>query len=226
VYPTSILESFVDALTQGAHFLISLLNPTFLEELLRTWGWLGYPLLFAIIFSETGLLIGFFLPGDSLLFIAGFIASQGILHIGWLNLLLMVGAVSGDAVGYHLGKKIGPKIFTRDDSLFFHKSHIIKTQAFYEKHGGKTIILARFVPIIRTFAPFVAGMASMTYRRFLSFNVFGGIGWIASVSLAGYLFGNIPIVRRNFEKVVILIIFVSVLPLVFEYVRAKFRKVA
>lgn len=197
-------------------FLLNLLDPNQLELMLRAWGWLGYPILFAIVFAETGLLVGFFFPGDSLLFIAGFIASAGILEIVPLNILLMIAAISGDATGYFLGAKTGPKIFTREDSLFFRKSHLIRTHEFYERHGGKTIILARFIPIIRTFAPFVAGMGKMRYRRFAAFNIFGGIGWVLLMTCAGFYLGNIPLIRRNFEKTVILIIVISVLPVVWH----------
>lgn len=197
-------------------FFFQLLNPHRLEALLFSWGWLGYPILFAIVFAETGLLIGFFLPGDSLLFIAGFVASTNILNIWWLNVLLILAAIIGDGVGYYLGRKTGPKVFTREDSILFHKSHLIRTQNFYERHGGKTIVLARFIPILRTFAPFVAGMGAMNYSRFACYNVFGGIGWVTLMTFAGYFLGNIPIVKQNFEKAVLLIIFLSITPLLFE----------
>jgi len=202
-------------------FLLDLLNPHKLEQLLLGWQWMGYPILFGIVFAETGLLLGFCLPGDSLLFIAGFVSSTGILSIFWLNIALISAAILGDATGYLIGKKTGPRIFKKEDSIFFKKSHLIKTQKFYERHGGKTIVLARFIPIIRTFAPFVAGMANMSYKRFAVYNIFGGIGWVILMTASGYFLGNIPLVKRNFEKTVLLIIFVSILPLVWEGVKSK-----
>ena len=190
-----------------------LLHPNRMEALLLAWGWLGYPILFGIVFAETGLLVGFFFPGDSLLFIAGFVASAGVLNIFWLNVLLCGAAILGDATGYFLGRKTGPKIFSRDDSFFFKRSHVVRTQEFYRRHGGKTIVIARFVPIIRTFAPFVAGVGQMGYGRFFAYNVFGGIGWVVSMTTAGYLLGNVPFIKRNFEATVIAIVVLSVLPL-------------
>ncbi len=179
-------------------------------------GWWGYALLFAIVFSETGLLIGFFLPGDSLLFTVGVVAGAGGLDIVAINIALMIAAIAGDAVGYLLGRHTGMRIFERPNSRFFKREHLIRTHEFYEKHGGKTIIYARFIPIVRTFAPFVAGVAGMSYPRFLSFNIFGGIGWVFSLTMMGYWLGNVPLVRAHFEKVIVGIIFVSLLPLVFE----------
>ncbi len=213
----------METLREAYAFIAQLLNPNDLERILTTWGWLGYPFLFGVVFAETGLLIGFFFPGDSLLFIAGFVSSKGILNFPFMFVLLSVAAIVGDGAGYYLGKRTGPRIFTREDSFFFKKSHLRKTHEFYEKHGGKTIILARFIPIIRTFAPFVAGMADMTYVKFLSYNVFGGIGWALSMTGAGYLLGNVPIIRRNFEKTILLIIFISVLPLFKEVLAAWWR---
>ncbi|MCI5073116.1 VTT domain-containing protein [bacterium] len=194
--------------------------PVFME----TWGWISYPILFAIIFAETGLLIGFFFPGDSLLFVTGFAASTGVLNIVWLNILLIIAAIVGDTVGYFLGKTSGNRIQFKDNSMFFKKSHLEKTQAFYKKHGGKTIILARFVPIVRTFAPFVAGMANMDYKKFVSFNIVGGIAWISSMTLAGYFLGNIPIIQENFEKAVLLIIFISLIPVFSGLVSSRLSK--
>ncbi|MFH1016936.1 MAG: VTT domain-containing protein [Pseudomonadota bacterium] len=204
-------------------FFAQLLNPNYLEQVLMTWGWLAYPFLFGVVFAETGLLIGFFFPGDSLLFVAGFVSSKDILSFPLLFVLLSVAAIVGDGVGYFLGKKAGPRVFTREDSLFFKKSHLRKTHDFYERHGGKTIILARFIPIIRTFAPFVAGMADMTYMKFLSYNVFGGVGWVLSMTGAGYLLGNVPFIKRNFEATVLVIVFVSALPLFKEVLAAWWR---
>jgi membrane-associated protein len=201
----------------------ALTNPEQLIALLSTAmsGWMGYALLFAIVFSETGLLVGFFLPGDSLLFTVGVVAGAGQLDIVTINLVLMAAAILGDGVGYFLGRQTGPKIFNRPDSLLFKREHIEKTHAFYEKHGGKTIIYARFIPIIRTFAPFVAGVGQMSYTRFLSFNIFGGIGWVALMTTLGYTLGGVPFVRRNFEKVILGIVFVSVVPILLEAWKAR-----
>ncbi|MCX6588642.1 MAG: VTT domain-containing protein [Acidobacteria bacterium] len=206
-------------------FLKSLTHPDGLMQLLTSVfsGWQGYGLLFAIVFSETGLLAGFFLPGDSLLFTVGVVAGAGGLNIWAIIGVLIVAAVVGDGVGYLLGRKAGVSVYNRPDSRFFKREHLLRTQAFYEKHGGKTIIYARFVPIVRTFAPFIAGVAQMDYPRFLSFNVFGGIGWVISMTMAGYFLGEVELVRRHFEKVIIGIVFVSVLPIVFEYFRGRER---
>lgn len=206
-------------------FLHTLTNPEQLIQLLSTAmsGWLGYALLFAVVFSETGLLIGFFLPGDSLLFTVGVVAGAGQLDIIAINIALMAAAIIGDGVGYFLGRQTGPRIFNRPDSRFFKRQYVQRTHAFYEKHGGKTIIYARFIPIIRTFAPFVAGVGEMSYWRFLSFNVFGGIGWVALMTTLGYNLGGVPFVRRHFEKVVLGIIFVSVLPVLLEAWKARSR---
>ncbi len=182
-------------------------------------GWPGYLILFAVVFAETGLLVGFFLPGDSLMFTVGVFAGAGRLDLLLVNLVLMAAAILGDSFGFLLGLKAGPRIFRRQDSLLFHKKHLVETQRFYEKHGGKTIIYARFVPIIRTFAPFVAGVGRMNYKRFVAFNVFGGIGWVLSLTLLGYLLGNVPLVKNNFEKVILLIIFLSILPAIIEVAR-------
>ena len=199
--------------------LIQLLSPMFTS-------WLGYALLFAIVFSETGLLVGFFLPGDSLMFLVGAVAGAGNLNMFVVNLVLMAAAILGDSFGYALGRRTGPAIFDRPDSRWFRREHLARTHAFYEKYGGKTIVYARFVPIVRTFAPFVAGVGKMNYGRFLSFNVFGGIGWVLSMTLAGYNLGNVAIVRKNFEKVVIGIVLVSVLPMVIHYLRSRRPSVA
>lgn len=206
-------------------FLKTLTNPDGLMQLLTSVfsGWQGYGLLFAIVFSETGLLAGFFLPGDSLLFTVGVVAGAGGLNIWAIIGVLIVAAVVGDGVGYLLGRKAGVNVYNRPDSRLFKREHLLRTQAFYDKHGGKTIIYARFVPIIRTFAPFIAGVAQMNYSRFLSFNIFGGIGWVVSMTMAGYFLGDNEIVRKHFEKVIIGIVFLSVLPIVFEYFRSRGR---
>ncbi len=188
-------------------------------------GWLGYALLFAIVFSETGLLVGFFLPGDSLLFTIGAVAGAGKLDIGLIIAVLIVAAITGVASGYMLGRHTGPRIFSRPDSRLFKQEYLRKTQKFYGKYGGKTIIYAQFIPIIRTFAPFVAGVARMPYGRFAMFNVIGSIGWVSSMTLLGYFVGDIPLVRRHFEKVVILIVLLSVLPIVFELIKSRRAKV-
>jgi membrane-associated protein len=187
-------------------------------------GWYAYAALFGIVFAETGLLVGFFLPGDSLLFVVGVVAGAGKLDIVTVNVLLMVAAILGDGVGYILGRQAGPAIFDRPSSRWFKREHLLRTQEFYEKHGGKTIIYARFIPIIRTFAPFVAGVAKMRYPRFLSFNVFGGIGWVFLLTMLGYLLGNHPFVRRHFDKAILVIIILSVMPIVFEAYKGWRRK--
>lgn len=173
----------------------------------------GYAGLTAIIFAETGLLIGFFLPGDSVLVTAGLLGSQGYWNVSLLGILLTVAAIVGDTVGYTIGKASGPKLFTREDSLLFNKKHLIRAHAFYERHGGKTIVIARFMPIIRTFAPVVAGMAAMRYPRFVTYNVFGGAVWVWSMLLAGYFLGRyIPGIGKHIDVVVLIVIFLSILP--------------
>ena len=183
-----------------------------LPQLIRTVGYVG---LFLIVFAESGLLFGFFLPGDSLLFTAGFLAAQGYLDLWILMPLLAIAAISGDSVGYSFGARVGPRLFQREDSLFFHKKHLERAHQFYERHGGKTIVLARFMPIVRTFAPIVAGMGQMTYRKFVTFNVFGGLLWTIGMLNAGYLFGNLlpaEHVDRYLLPVIVVIVGVSVAP--------------
>lgn len=206
-------------------WLKKLHNPEALIELLREWNWVAYVVLFGIIFAETGLLVGFFFPGDSLLFVAGFAASETmqILNIWILIPLLFVAAVVGDTVGFWLGRYTGPKIFKKEKSFFFNPAHIAKTERYFERYGGKTIIVARFVPIVRTFAPFMAGVGNMEYKKFISFNVFGGLLWVVSMPLLGYYLGNIPVVKANLEKAVLGVVFLSVLPIIFELVREKLR---
>ncbi len=184
----------------------------------------GYIALAIIVFTETGLMIGFFLPGDSLLVTAGLFAAKGDLNIVFLNLLLMACAIAGDATGYWIGKKLGPALYRREDSLLFKKKHLVATHEFYERHGGKTIIIARFVPVIRTFAPVVAGVAGMGYRRFAMFNIIGGIGWVFSMTMLGYLLVTIfPATEKHIEKVILIVIFVSLLPGIIEWLRARRR---
>lgn len=195
-----------------------------LSDLIR-WG--GYLVLVAIVFTETGLLVGFFLPGDSLLITAGLVAAAGGLNIWWINVLLAVAAVSGDSVGYAIGARIGPRLFTREKSLLFNPAHVERTRRFYARHGAKTIVIARFVPIIRTFAPVVAGVGTMEYRRFLVYNVVGGVGWVTSMTWAGYLLGRaIPNIGEYVHVVVVIVIVLSVIPIVVEIFRERRRRAA
>jgi len=181
-----------------------------LEDFIKSAGYLG---LFGIVFAESGLFFGFFFPGDSLLFTAGFLASQGFFDIKILIPLLILAAIAGDSTGYWFGKKTGKRIFSREDSILFHKDHLIKANEFYKKHGGKTIILARFMPAVRTFAPIVAGAAEMHYTTFLFYNVIGGLLWVLGLGLGGYYLGQtIPDVDKYIIPIVLLIIFVSLLP--------------
>lgn len=184
-------------------------------------GWLGYALLAGIVFAETGLLVGLFLPGDSLLFTIGVVAGAGGLDIVQITLLLTTASVIGDQSGYFLGHRTGPRIFSRPDSKLFKQEYVTRTMQFFERHGGKTLVYAKFVPIVRTFAPFMAGVGKMRYLRFLSFNIFGGIGWVVSMTTAGYFLGGVPLIRRNFEKVVIGIVVVSVLPVLLQFLQAR-----
>jgi len=192
-----------------------------LGGVIQAYGVWTYLILFLIIFCETGLVITPILPGDSLLFAAGAFAAIGALDAGWLFLLLSIAAVAGDTVNYTIGSYLGPKIFHREKVRFLNQEYLDRTHRFYEKHGGKTIIIARFMPIIRTFAPFVAGIGSMTYMRFLSYNVVGGLIWIATFICGGYFFGNIPLVKRNFTLVILVIIFLSILPGIIEFFRQR-----
>lgn len=186
--------------------------------------WAGYVGLTLIIFAETGLLVGFFLPGDSLLVTAGLLAADPAfgLNVWLLGLILTIAAIVGDTVGYHVGKTAGPRIFTREDSLFFHKDHLQKAQAFYEKHGGKTIIIARFMPIVRTFAPVVAGVGRMQYPSFLAYNVVGGVLWIWSMLLTGFILARtVPGVAAHVEKVILVVVFLSILPGIIAWFRNR-----
>ena len=184
----------------------------------------GLSAMTAIVFAETGLMVGFFLPGDSLLVTAGVFAAAGKLNILWLNVLLIAAAIAGDTVGYWIGRKAGPALFNRPRSRFFNPAHLRRAHDFYEKHGGKTIIIARFMPIVRTFAPVVAGMGKMEYRRFLSFNVFGGALWVLSMSLIGYYLGHFAWVKKNIEIVIVIVVFVSILPGIIAYARERWKK--
>jgi membrane-associated protein len=192
-----------------------------LDIVIQNFGAWTYGVFFCIIFLETGLVVTPFLPGDSLLFAVGALAALGSLDIKALLILLAVAAIAGDTVNYWIGHAAGPKVFSRENSLLLNKEHLHRTHRFYEKYGGKTIVLARFVPIIRTFAPFVAGIGCMNYSRFIAYNVFGGVGWVSLFLLGGYFFGNIPIVKNNFSLVIFAIIFISVLPIAVEFVRSR-----
>lgn len=194
-----------------------------LNEIIQTYGVWTYAILFAIIFMETGLVVTPFLPGDSLLFAAGTFAALGSLNVWILWVVCFVAAVLGDTVNYWIGNKVGPRAFEQD-VRFLKREYLEKTQRFYDKHGGKTIVLARFVPIVRTFAPFVAGVGAMHYGRFLTYNVVGAFLWTGIFIWLGYFFGNIPFVQENFELVIVVIILVSVVPMAIEYVRSRARK--
>jgi membrane-associated protein len=201
------------------HNLLQMLDPMII---IKTLGLIG---VFCIIFAESGLFFGFFFPGDSLLFTAGFLASQNFLDINILVWGSFICAVLGDSVGYWFGKKVGPKIFNKEDSLFFHKNHIERAQNFYNKYGNKTIFLARFVPIVRTFAPIVAGVGQMKYRNFLAYNVFGGFVWSFVLVLSGYFLGQIiPGVDKYLLPIILIIIVISFLPIAFEAYKAKNKK--
>jgi membrane-associated protein len=192
-----------------------------LELIVRDYGLWTYLILFLIIFCETGLVVTPFLPGDSLLFATGALAATTSLEVGVLLGLLSVAAIAGDTANYWVGNLVGPRVFHGERSRFLNREHLERTHRFYEKHGGKTIIIARFMPIIRTFAPFVAGVGSMNYARFILYNIVGGVAWVVIFIVGGYLFGNIPMVKRNFTLVIMVIIVLSVLPGVVEFVRHR-----
>lgn len=192
-----------------------------LNEVIGQYGIWTYLILFLIIFCETGLVITPILPGDSLLFAAGTFAALGSLNVFWVFVLLTIAAIAGDTLNYWIGHWIGPKIFHRENVRFLNKKHLERTHGFYEKYGGKTIIIARFIPIVRTFAPFVAGIGRMSYWKFIAYNVIGGIAWVGICVFAGYFFGNLEIVKNNFSLVIIAILVISVLPMLVEYVRHR-----
>ncbi len=194
-----------------------------LGSVIQDYGVWTYLILFLIIFCETGLVVTPILPGDSLLFAAGAFAAIGALDVLWLFGLLTVAAVAGDTLNYWIGHYLGPKVFHKKDVRFLNREYLDRTHRFYEKHGGKTVIIARFMPIIRTFAPFVAGIGKMTYMRFIGYNVSGGILWIASFVFGGYYFGNIPMVKKNFTLVIVAIIVLSVMPGVIEFLRHRLK---
>ncbi|HVJ81874.1 MAG TPA: VTT domain-containing protein [Planctomycetia bacterium] len=212
-------------------WLIGLAKPQNIQAMVAAFGpiWVSYAVLAAIVFSETGLLVGFFLPGDSLLFATGFLASPAaagpdgkpVFDLVTLWVLLSAVAIAGDAVNYALGWLLGAKVLEKGRLRFVKHEHLVQAHEFYERHGPKAIVLARFVPIVRTFVPFIAGVARMSYFKFAVYNVIGGIGWVISMSVIGYFLGQVPFVQRHFEKFVVGIVIVSVLPIVFEYFRAR-----
>ena len=192
-----------------------------LRELAQTYGAWVYAFLFLIVFLETGIVVMPFLPGDSLLFVAGTIAAAGELNVHVLVLILIAAAIAGDSLNYAIGRYLGPRVFRFEDSRFFKRAYVDRTHAFFERHGGKAIIIARFVPIIRTYAPFVAGIGAMDYRRFLMFNVTGAVLWVVLLTYAGFFFGNLPLVRNNLTAVILGIIVLSVMPAIIEFWRAR-----
>jgi membrane-associated protein len=212
-----LLASFVDILLHLDRHL---------QWLVVNYGPWIYAILFLIIFCETGLVVTPFLPGDSLLFVAGALAAGGDMYIHGLFALLALASFSGDNVNYWIGRFIGPRVFTREKSWVFNPAHLERTQRFYRIYGGKTIVIARFVPIVRTFAPFVAGIGRMTYGRFLFYSFAGSVFWIGSLTFAGYYFGNIPVVRENLTLVIIGIVILSIMPGVIEYLRSRSRRKA
>ena len=207
-----LLTAFVDLVLHLDRHLL---------ELVRDYGLWVYGILFLIVFLETCVVVTPFLPGDSLLFVAGTVAAMGELNIHNLAALLIVAAILGDSLNYSIGRYLGPRVFRFEDSRFFRKAYIERTHGFFERHGGKTIVIARFIPIIRTYAPFVAGIGAMPYRRFLMFNVGGAVLWVGLLAYAGFFFGNLPIVKNNLTVVILGIIFVSILPGIVEFVRAR-----
>jgi len=201
------------------HFIHLITTVEGISEIIRYGGLL---LLIFIVFAETGLLVGFFLPGDSLLVTAGFLAATtDVLDIWSVLVALSLAAILGDSTGYYIGKKAGAALYNRPRSRFFHRDRLLATKAFYDKYGGMTIILARFMPFARTFAPVVAGVAEMNYRKFVTFNILGGIGWVVSMSLLGYFFGQIPFVKQHIEKAIILIIVLSIAPVAVHAWRSR-----
>jgi len=205
------------------HYYRTLTNPAQLIQLLSTIlsGWLGYAFLFAVVFSETGLLIGLIIPGDSLLFTVGVVAGAGHLNLLVVNGVLMAAAMLGDSTGYLLGRQTGPRIFSRPDSRLFKQEYVTRTKAFYDRYGAKTILFARFLPVVRTFAAYLAGVGQMPYLRFLPFSICGGLGSVGLLTTLGYKLGGIPIVARNFDKAILLIVLLSLLPTMIEVWRAR-----
>lgn len=196
----------------------------YLGTILQSYGPATYVILFLVIFCETGLVFLPFLPGDSLIFAAGAFAAMGSLNVFILYFVLLLAAFLGDTVNYHIGKKLGNKVESLENKRFIKKEHLEKTEQFFQKHGGKSIILARFIPIVRTFAPFVAGSGKMKYTDFIKYNIIGSILWVSICTFAGYFFGNIPVVKENFSTIILAIIFISVLPMVIAFVKSKLTK--
>ena len=214
-----------EASSRPLEFLRDLATGSYALDALIRWG--GYGLLAGIVFTETGLLVGLFLPGDSLLITAGLLAATGVLNVWWMTALLTAAAIAGDSVGYAIGARVGPRIFTREASLCFRPSYVERTRLFYARYGAKTIVIARFVPIVRTFAPVVAGVAGMAYRRFLSYNVIGGLGWVLSMTWAGYFLGQtIPNIGEHIHIVVAIVIVASVIPIGVEILKERRRRSA
>jgi membrane-associated protein len=209
----------MELLKFGIDFIIHI--DAHLSNVIQNYGVWTYLILFLIIFCETGLVVTPILPGDSLLFAAGTFAARGTLDPLWLFVLLSIAAVAGDTVNYWIGHFVGPKVFHKEKVRFLNREYLDRTHSFFERYGGKTIIIARFVPIIRTFAPFVAGIGSMTYWRFISYNVIGGVAWIAICVYAGYYFGNLSMVKENFTFVIFAIVFISILPGIIEFLRQR-----
>lgn len=204
-------------ITRGLDIILHL--DKYVSFIIQNYGVFTYFILFFVIFLETGLVITPFLPGDSLLFVSGAFAASGVINVFILFLILAIAAILGDTFNYWIGNYFGEKVFVK--SRFFRKEYLEKTKNFYEKYGGKTIIIARFIPIVRTFAPFVAGVGKMDYLKFLSFNIIGGIGWVGLFLFGGYYFGAIPFVQENLSVIVLLIIFISLLPVIFEFIKEK-----
>ena len=205
----------------SAFFDIVLHLDKYLAVLVQQYGVGIYAILFAIIFSETGFVVTPFLPGDSLLFVAGGLAAVGGMDLYFLLVLLAAAAALGNMLNYQIGRFIGPKVFQWQNSSFFNKSALLKTQLFYERHGGKTLVISRFLPLLRTFAPFVAGVGAMNYGRFVFFNLLGAIGWVTSLTLAGYFFANLPWVQKNLSLVIVGIILVSLIPMVIGWLHER-----
>ncbi|MBZ9571076.1 DedA family protein [Methanobrevibacter sp. TMH8] len=197
---------------------------TYLGYIINLFGLWTYAILFAVIFAETGIIVVAFFPGDSLLFVIGALSAGGHLNLLFSVVLLSIAAILGDTVNYYIGKYIGPKIFSKEDSKLFNKKHLIEAHKFYEKYGGKTIILARFIPVIRVFAPFIAGIGTMPYKKFLLYNMIGGVLWVLSATLMGYFFGNIPIVKDNFSLVVLGIVLISAVPIIINELIRNYKK--
>jgi membrane-associated protein len=210
-----LIAKFIDVLVHLDRHLL---------EIAREYGPGVYAFLFLIVFCETGLVITPFLPGDSLLFVAGALAAGGVMNIHLLVLVLIIAAVLGDSLNFAIGRWIGPRVFRYDDSWFFKKAYIERTHRYFERYGGRTIIIARFVPVVRTYAPFVAGVGQMDYQRFFMFNAVGGVIWVALIGYAGYLFGTVPVVQKNLTLVIFGIILLSISPAIIEVLRHKLRR--